>query len=65
MAVPHSPQNFADGAFCMPQAGHRIDRRDPHSPQNLRPASFSVPQVAQVNGPSVIATPKARRFLEA
>ena len=38
-ARPHSPQNFAPGAFGLP---HTTDRQaDPTSPQNFRPTSFS------------------------
>ena len=43
-AVPHSPQNFAAGAFGVAQLGQVTASGDPHSPQNFRPASFSWPQ---------------------
>ena len=39
---PHSPQNFAVGAFEAPHALQTRASGAPHSEQNLRPGSFSV-----------------------
>ena len=46
-AVPHSPQNFTDGAFGVPHDGHVCASVVPHSPQNFRPASFAEPHAGQ------------------
>ena len=45
--APHSPQNFAPGAFGLPHAAQVSLSGAPHSAQNFRPASFSVPQAEQ------------------
>ncbi len=62
--VPHSTQNFAPGAFAVPQFGHAALRRAPHSRQNFAPATFSVPQTPQFIAPrprSCWAGPPGRR----
>jgi len=46
--VAHSEQNFADGAFAVPQFGHAWARGVAHSVQNLAPIRFSVPQLVQI-----------------
>jgi len=45
--APHSPQNFAPGAFALPHVVHVTRNGAPHSAQNFRPASLSVPQAEQ------------------
>jgi len=55
----HSPQNFASGAFAVPQFAHTTESDEAHSLQNFRPASFAVPQFEQITLPS--GTPSDER----
>jgi hypothetical protein len=46
--VAHSEQNFAVGAFAVPQFGQAVASGVAHSEQNLAPGRFSLPQLLQI-----------------